>query len=84
MLLAELMALEAASAGLFAGQGLEANDLSYVPASFGMRLSWTMASLATLILHATVVDRRLPMGAVVVGVGNILVAGSAGVGASVE
>jgi len=79
VLFSEFMAAQAAFAGLFAREGFETDDLSNVAASFGVRFAWAVACFTSLILHATVIEHRLPVRAVVVCLGDIVVAASAGI-----
>src|SRR5689334_16650815 len=84
VLLAELMAAQTALARLLARECLEADDLRNIAAGFSVRFARSVTRLATLILHATMIQRRLPVWTVVVALGDVVVAPTARIGARIE
>ena len=84
MFFAELVAAQAAPARLFSRERLETNNLGDVSARFGMLLSRTVTCLAALVLHAAVIERSLPVSTVVIRLGNVFVAGPAGICAGIK
>ena len=84
MLLAEFVAAEAALAGLLTRKRLKADDLGNISAALSVRFAWTVACLAALILHAAMIEERLPVRTMIVTACDLLVACAAGIGAGIE
>lgn len=84
MLLAELVAFQAALARFFARERLEAHDLCNITAAFDVSFTGAVAGLASLILRAAMIDSGLPVRTVVVGLAYLLVTRLAGIGAHVQ
>jgi len=80
----ELMATQTALARLLSRQRLEANDLGNVATGLGVRFARSVTGLASLILHATVIEHRLPVRPVIVGLRDVVVAAAAGISAGIE
>lgn len=83
MLLAKLVTFQTALARILAGKCFEANDLSNVAAALRMRLARPMTRLTALELNTAMIEHRFPMRAVIVRLGNVLVASAASIGAGV-
>ena len=49
-----------------------------------MRLAGSVTSFASLVLHATVIERRLPVRAVVIGLRDVVVTAAAGIGTGIK
>ena len=72
MLLSELVAAQAPLARLLAREFFKADDLCNIASGFRMRLARSVAGLASLILHATVIEQRLPVRSVIVSLRNVV------------
>lgn len=84
MLFTELVAVQTAFARFFARERFETNDLGNISATLGVSLSRAMTCFTALILHASMVEHCLPVRTMIVGLGNIVVAGSTGIRAGVK
>lgn len=80
----ELMAAQAAFARFLARQRAEPDDLRDIAAALNVRLAGSVTCLAPLILDTTMVKQSLPMRAVIVGFRDLIVAGTARVGACIQ
>jgi hypothetical protein len=84
VLFAKLMTVQTALARFLPGEQIETNNLGNVPSTVNVSLSRTVAGLAALILHTAVVEHGFPVGTVIVALGNLIVARTAGIGAHIQ